>query len=310
MGIIKTPTAGMSRQEWLKLRKTGIGGSDAGAVCGVNPYASPIHVYLDKTQEEARERDNEPMRQGRDLEDYVARRFAEATGLKVRRSRYLYRDPQYPFMLADVDRLIVGHDAGLECKTASPYQEDAWKDGAIPPHYRIQCLHYMAVTGKKEWYLAVVILGKGFQYRKLVWDDDLIRKLRIVEEAFWTRYVLPRKMPEPDGSMAFGEALGQHYPKAVSGSSIRLEGFDKRLERREVLLKEIKELEQEQRKIEQELKVYLKDRESAKSSRYQVTWMNVETARLDAVRLKEEQPEIYQQYVKVNHSRRLTVKVA
>ena len=68
MGIIKTPTAGMSRQEWLKLRKTGIGGSDAGAVCGVNPYASPIHVYLDKTQEEARERDNEPMRQGRAVE--------------------------------------------------------------------------------------------------------------------------------------------------------------------------------------------------------------------------------------------------
>ena len=173
MGTIKIPTAGMSRQEWLKLRKGGLGGSDAGAVCGLNPYASPMSVYKDKTSDEIEEKDNEAMRQGRDLEDYAARRFMEATGLKVRRSNVMYKNEKHPFMLADVDRLIVGHDAGLECKTASPYQEDAWKDGAIPPHYLLQCLHYMAVTGKKEWYLAVVILGKGFQYRKIVWDDDL-----------------------------------------------------------------------------------------------------------------------------------------
>ena len=86
-------TLGMDRGEWLRLRKTGIGGSDAGAICGLNPYASAMSVYKSKVSEDAEDVDNETMRQGRDLEEYVARRFCEATGLKVRRSNmmYLYR---------------------------------------------------------------------------------------------------------------------------------------------------------------------------------------------------------------------------
>ena len=118
------PTAGMAREEWLQLRKTGFGGAAAGAVCGLTPYAGPMSVYRDKTSDVVEDRDNEAMRQGRDLEDYVARRFAEETGLKVRRSRKMYRSRVYPFMLADVDRLVVGEDAGLECKTANAYQSD------------------------------------------------------------------------------------------------------------------------------------------------------------------------------------------
>ena len=87
-------TLGMSREEWLKLRRSGIGGSDAGAICGLNPYSSPMSVYRDKTCEELSDIDNEAMRQGRDLEDYVARRFMEDTGLKVRRSNMLYRSEE------------------------------------------------------------------------------------------------------------------------------------------------------------------------------------------------------------------------
>ena len=83
---IMMPTKDMSREEWLRMRKTGIGGSDAGAICGLNPYASAMSVFYDKTTEELDLEDNESMRQGRDLEDYVARRFCEATGKKVRRS--------------------------------------------------------------------------------------------------------------------------------------------------------------------------------------------------------------------------------
>ena len=128
MGVIRISTKGMTREEWLKLRKTGIGGSDAGAICGLNPYSSPVKIYQDKTQEATEEEDNESMRQGRDLEDYVARRFMEETGLKVRRSGQMYRSEEYPFMLANVDRLIVGQDAGLECKTASAFSADKWKD--------------------------------------------------------------------------------------------------------------------------------------------------------------------------------------
>ena len=114
-------TKNMSREDWLSLRRTGIGGSDAGAICGLNPYSSPLDVYFNKTGEAPETEDNEAMRQGRDLEEYVARRFTEETGLKVRRSNQMYRSIEHPFMIADIDRLIIGEDAGLECKTANDW---------------------------------------------------------------------------------------------------------------------------------------------------------------------------------------------
>ena len=78
----------LSRDEWLMLRKQGIGGSDAGAVCGVNPYRSAFNVYTDKTSPDVHEEDNERMRQGRDLEDYCAKRFSEATGHRLARAEH------------------------------------------------------------------------------------------------------------------------------------------------------------------------------------------------------------------------------
>lgn len=129
-------TKELEKTEWLKYRKLGIGGSDAGAVCGLNPYKTAMEVYQDKISEEViEEPDNEAMRQGRELEDYVARRFMKATGKKVRRVNFMFQHDQFPFMLADVDRMIVGENAGLECKTASPFKEAKWKENRIPLHY-------------------------------------------------------------------------------------------------------------------------------------------------------------------------------
>lgn len=304
------PTKDMSRKEWLAMRKTGIGGSDAGAVCGLNPYASAMSVFLDKTTEAPGMEDNEAMRQGRDLEEYVARRFCEAAGLKVRRSNMMYRSTEHPFMIADVDRLIVGQDAGLECKTASAYHADQWKDGQIPPHYLIQCLHYMAVTGKRTWYIAAVILGREFQYARIDWDGQLIENLIKVEEEFWNRHVIPGIMPAPDGSKACDEVLERCFGKAQRGPAVRLVGFDERLARRDMLLRQIKELEREQKQIDQEIKLYMKECETAFSDRYRITWKNVESARLDSARMKEERPDIYRDFLNVTASRRFTVKAA
>lgn len=68
------------------------------------------------------------MRQGRDLENYVAQRFTEKTGLRVRRTNAIFQNEEHPIMLADFDRLIVGQKAGLECKTVSPYSADKWSN--------------------------------------------------------------------------------------------------------------------------------------------------------------------------------------
>lgn len=306
----RVPTAGLSHEEWLELRRTGIGGSDAAAVCGLNPYSSPMKVYLDKTGAHTENEDTESLRQGRDLEEYVAQRFMEATGLKVRRSNFMYRSVEHPFMIADVDRLIVGEDAGLECKTASAFNADKWKDGNVPIHYLLQCIHYMAVTGKRTWYIAVVLLGRGFQYRRIEWDEKMIQKLVAAEEAFWETHVVPGVLPQPDGSEACNEILGQYFHTARKGSELTLQGFDGKLKRREEIISQISRLQKEQNQIEQEVKLYMKDNETAVNNNYRISWANVDTSRLDSKRLKEERPEVYQDYLKTTTSRRFQIKAA
>lgn len=144
----------ISHEEWLKYRKMGITGTDAASICGLNPYKSSLQIFVDKTTDNIEIFDNEAMKQGRDLEEYVAQRFCEATGKKVRRANAIFSSDENPFMLADFDRLICGERAGLECKTVSAYSADKWKNGAIPFHYQLQVQHYLAVSGYDAWYIA------------------------------------------------------------------------------------------------------------------------------------------------------------
>lgn len=141
-------TLGMEHEKWLRLRKGGIGGSDAAAVCGLNPYRSPMAVYWEKTTDTLDLSDNEAMRQGRDLENYVAQRFTEETGKKVRRSNKMYWSEMHPYMYADVDRLLVGEDAGLECKTVSAYNAGKWSDS-----YALSDAVYSLHGGNRKMYL-------------------------------------------------------------------------------------------------------------------------------------------------------------
>lgn len=302
-------TLHLEKSEWLAYRKRGIGGSDAGAVCGLNPYRTAIQVYYDKTTTEIQQTDNEAMRQGRDLEDYVARRFMEATGKKVRRANAMYYHEDHPFMLADVDRMIVGENAGLECKTASPYMEDKWKDGNVPVHYLIQCHHYMGVCGADAWYIAALILGRGFVYYRIDRDEELISSLIQIETDFWKEHVLKKVLPAPDGSETADKAIAEYFRQS-SAVSIPLNGFDKKLERRQELLEVMKRMETEKRRIDQELKLYLGEAEMAENEHFRVSWKSVESSRLDEKRLKEEEPEVYEKYKKAVTSRRFTVKAA
>lgn len=303
-------TGDMTQEEWLRIRKTGIGGSDAGSICGLNPYSSAMKVFYDKTSEVVEEQESEAIRIGHDLEEYVAKRFMEAAGVKVRRSNYMYRSKEYPFMIADVDRLIVGEDAGLECKTASAYNADKWADGDIPLHYMMQCYHYMAVTGKRVWYIAALIMGSKFTYRRLEWDDALIRDLIKAEADFWHNHVLTGQLPTPDGSEACDEVISKYFGTAKRRATMELDGFDEKLERHRELKGKIAELETEKKQIEQEVKLAMGEHELAKSGNFRVTWGNVDSVRLDTKRIKEERPEIYVGYTTVSHSRRFEVEAA
>ena len=301
----------ISHDEWLMYRKKGITGTDAGAIVGLNPYTSAFDVYMDKVTKEVKEKeDNEAMRLGRDMEEYVARRFCEETGMKVRRANAIYQNDDYEFMLADYDRLIVGAQAGLECKTVSPYLQDKWKDGAIPLHYQMQVQHYLAVSGYDCWYVAALIYGREFIIRKIKRDEEVISNLITIESRFWKENVCKQNIPDPDGSDNYTDAIANLYRNAKTDKAIELFGYEEQLNRRQELMQLIDKLEKEKTEIDQEIKLQMKDAAYAQADRFRVSWTNTDSQRLDSKKLKEEAPEIYNKYSKVISSRRFTVKVA
>lgn len=302
-------TLHIDKESWLQYRKQGIGGSDAGAVCGLNPYRTAIQVYYDKTSDSTEDIDNEAMRQGRELEEYVAKRFCEASGKRVRRANAMFYDEKNPFMLADVDRMIVGENAGLECKTASPYSEEKWREDKIPLSYQLQCYHYMSVCNADAWYIAVLIYGRDFKYYRIERDNEVIENLIRIEKEFWNEYVLKQVLPDPDGSRTADAAIAERFKESKS-ITLPLTGFEERLERRQEILSLLEKIETEKRQIDQELKLYLGDAEIAENEHYRVSWKNFIRSSIDEKRLKAEQPEIYEKYRRETTSRRFTVKAA
>lgn len=291
-------TNNLSRETWLKLRRQGIGGSDAGAICGLNPWRSPIDVYLDKTSEKIEDKDSEAMRVGRDLEDYVAQRFMEATGKKVRRRNALLQHDKHTWMLADVDREIVGENALLECKTANAYGASKWADGKIPESYEIQCHHYMAVTGADRVYIACLIMGLDFVVRVIERDEDLINDLIGIEEEFWFNHVAEKHTPPPDGSESAGNAIKEMYT-ASQEATVDLSNFAERLQRYDELKDLIDQLKVEQEQIKQEIMLSMGEANTALISDRKVTWKTQKgKTTIDAKKLKEDMPEIYEKYSK------------
>ena len=104
----KISKAGLSREQWLDLRHTGVGGSDVGAIMGFNPWAGILDIYLDKLNKLPQNEENEYMYWGNILEDIVAKEFSKRTGKKVRNSNFMFRSEEYPWMVADVDRRYWG----------------------------------------------------------------------------------------------------------------------------------------------------------------------------------------------------------
>lgn len=305
-------TTKITHEEWLKYRKMGITGTDASCICGLNPYKSAMQVFIDKTTDTIEDFDNESMRQGRDLESYVADRFCELMGKKVRRLNAICMSDEHPFMLADFDRVIVGERAGLECKTVSAYAAHHWDNGKIPLHYQLQIQHYLGVSGYDAWYIAALILGKEFIVHKIERDEELIQNLITIEKRFWEQNVLAGVMPEPDGSKQAGELLAKYYPSEKGKKALLSDKFSLQLKRREELVNLIKKMETEKKTIEQSLVKYLGENASteAENSDFYVKWISYASSRIDTDRLKREAPEIYERFKKTSTTNKLTIKAA
>jgi len=291
-------TKDISHDEWLEHRRKGIGGSDAAAIVGLNPWCSPFDVYADKLGLIPEQEDNEAMRQGRDLEGYVAQRFMEATGKKVRRRNAILQHPEHTFMAANIDRWVVGENAGLECKTTSVLNRTKFSQGEFPPNYYVQCMHYMAVTGAERWYLAVLVLNKAFHVFTIERDEAEIAALVQSEKHFWEEHVLKQIPPAPDGSESTSEVIKHLFPEAREREEVALFGHEEKIQQYLELDARVKELTQERDAIKQELQLALADAEIGRARGYIVEWKNQVRQTLDTARLKKEQAEIYANYLK------------
>jgi putative phage-type endonuclease len=280
-----------NHEEWLEIRKKYIGGSDAAAVVGLNSFSSPYTVWADKLGKLPPKEDNEAMRLGRDLEDYVGKRFTEQTGKKVRRKNFILWNSDYPFAHANVDRLIVGENAGLECKTTSVLNLKNFKNGEFPENYYVQCMHYMAVTGYKKWYLAVLILGKEFKVFEIERDEDEIKALMKAESEFWT-CVEKGEPPMIDGSEATTNTIKTVLAESNDDTPVNLFAYDSTLEQYIALSKQIKELENLRDEMANKVKVFMDSSAKGESDKYKVSFASSLRQSFDSKRFAKDNPNI------------------
>lgn len=289
--IKKISTKGMTHAEWLEIRRKTIGGSDAGALCGLNPYSSPYSVYANKKMLIPDKPDNEAMRQGRDLEQYVAERFMQETGKKVRRENSIIYNSEYSFAHADVDRLIVGERAGLECKTAATRNDALYSSGSYPDYYYAQCQHYMMITGLDLWYLAVLVFQRGLYIFEIRRNDEEIKTLAEIERDFYDKSIAGNQEPQTDGRQSTTDALNDQFTQSTDDTadltlfSTEIEQYFALKERRD----EIDELMNE--KINA-VKAFMQDSERGTCGDHHIVWKTQTRRTFDKARFIKEHPEI------------------
>ncbi len=303
----KISTINMTREDWLKERRHSIGGSDVGAILGLSRYRSPYTVWAEKTGQLPEQPDNEAMRQGRDLEDYVARRFMERSGKQVSRYNYLLRSVGCPHLHANIDRRLLGEKSGLECKTASALNMKAYSGGQFPESYYAQCVSYLAVTGWERWYLAALVLNKAFfVYQLTTIEDDTvpdwcdgsvyvpeteISALKQLAADFWEQYVETGTPPPADGSDSTTESIKAIF-REDDGGEIELFGRESALAAYAQLMGTKKDID---RQIEEVKQVLMQDMGSASRARcgqFKLTWAGQERRTLDVSKVKKLYPDI------------------
>lgn len=302
--IKKIPTASLSKEEWTKLRADTIGGSDASAILGLNPYKSAYALWSEKTGKVIPEdiSQKEAVRLGTDLEEYVAKRFTEATGKKVRRENYTIFREDMPYAHANYDRLVVGENAGLECKTTNALHLGKFKNGEFPVNYYCQCMHYMMISGAERWYLAVLVLGIEFKVFVIERDEDEIAALMAAEADFWN-LVQTDTPPEIDGSVSTVDALNAEYPASEPETEIDLTGYTADLAILDECARQIKELEEKKTAAQARIMKAMGTAERGSCGAYSVSWKSQTRSTFDRKKFEKANGAIPDEYFKISGSR-------
>ena len=258
-------------EEWLALRHQYIGGSDAGAVVGMNPYKSRYALWAEKTNKVAGFEGNITTKVGAYLEDLVAQMFEEETGKKVQKVNSSFHNSDYPFAIANIDRKVVGENALLEIKTTNsiPIMKQLRKT-EFPEAYYCQVVQYMAVTGLQKAYLAVLINCREFKVYELDRDQAEIDALMQTEKEFW-HLVETNTPPAVDGEESTSDTLAALYPESTD-REVDLSPLSKELKEYTDLSAQIKELTKLKDEKANIIKGYMKDASRGKHEGYSITF--------------------------------------
>lgn len=307
---ILASTENMSYEDWLEHRRLGIGGSDASIVCGINRYESPVELWMDKTGQLPYQEAGESAYWGTLLEPFVRSEFTKRTGIEVDHKNELLQSEEHPFMLANLDGVCEVPNYGtciFEAKTASAYKAGEWED-SIPDEYQLQIQHYMAVTGYKAAYIAVLIGGNSFRWKFIERDEELIHMLIELETDFWD-YVRLRTPPPLDGSNAAAKFLAERFPISNPKSKILLpDSAVDLIAKYDAACEQIKAATEKKQYAENLLKEMMGDNEIGTVWNRIVTWKCVTQERLDSKTLKAEHPTLYKKYANKSTYRRFSIK--
>ena len=307
--------AEISREEWLSLRRQGIGGSDAAAICGQNPWRSPLAVYADKKALIPDEADNDSFLFGRRMERPLRQWFAEDfaaqedKAIVVEEHPFMYRSKQWPWMIGNIDGLVQPKDeieGGLELKARDRFMAKHYADDSVMDSDYAQVQHYMALTGLTYFYV-VILLGKKLIWRRVIRNEKYIEWLVEAEQRFWTDYVLTGQAPAPIGLDSDDDVL-----KALYGIE----------EEREVMLDELrtqvesyvaaneqeKVLAKEKQRLRQLVESRMGTAKYAIAGDHKITWSRFEMRRMDIDRLRKDDPELAARYTKAIPSSRFSVR--
>lgn len=300
-------TKAMPREDWLQVRKQGIGSSDAAAAVGLNPYQSQLELWLIKTGRDADlpkpdpHDESSPMYWGTILEPIVANHYVKRTGRKVRRINAVLQHPdtELSWMLANLDFTVVGGDEVqvLECKTAGYFGSLLWRDG-VPEYIQLQVQHQLAVTGKKAADVCVLICGQEIRIHRIERDDDLIAKLIQLERQFW-RYVETDTPPPADGSDSAGQALRSLFPQDAGNTLDLSEDIHLSVAYAELVKvrEEIATRQEKEETLKQQIQQRMGDASRAIFATGSVSWKrSKDSTGLDTARLLKDQPELLQRY--------------
>ena len=188
-----------NKQEWLRERKNYLGGSDLGAIAGLNPYRTALDVYLDKTSDDIRCETSPAMRWGNLLEEAVAKEYAEVTGQKIEIEPNTIYHSGYKFLAANIDRWVGDKEYVLECKTAGFTRGKEWGEvgtDQIPESYLIQCAYYASICDVPKVDIAVLIAGQDFRIYTYNRNEDLEDKIIKIGVNFWHNHIEKRIPPK------------------------------------------------------------------------------------------------------------------